>query len=223
MFRMPLFFLISGFFAHMLLEKRGVNGFSKNRMARIFLPFAVFLPLVTVSLVGEIIWAIEVVEHPSPFLQLVTVTPVITDPENNERQLPFSTGHLWFLYNLLMFCGLLALMWKVKLTKLKWLLSLVTPKFLLFVLPLLLIPALSSVATPYPAPDSLVPELWSFGFFGIFFVLGFILYHKQYLLDELKLYAPFLLLSSIALYIYYFFQVKDVSTTWASIYDHEFL
>ncbi len=220
MFRMPLFFLISGFFAHMLLKKRGINGFVRNRMARILIPFAVFLPLVIASLVGGIIWAIDVVERPSPFLQLVT--PAIVDPENNEPQLPFSTGHLWFLYNLIMFCGLLTIMWRVKFAGAQWLSSIVTPKFVIFALPLLLIPALSSVATPYPAPDGIAPKLWSFGFFGIFFLLGFILYNKQCLLDELRPYGPFLLVTSIALYTYYFFQVKDLSMTWALIYDYEF-
>ena len=220
MFRMPLFFLISGFFAHMLLEKRGLNGFIKNRLVRIFIPLAVFLPLIALSLVGGILWAIEVVEHPSPVLEMMAA--VLIDPENNESPLPLSTGHLWFLYNLLMFCGLLALIWKVKLANSRWLSSLATPKFVVFILPLLLIPALSSVAKPYPPPDSFSPELWSFGFFGIFFLLGFTLYSKQSLLDELKPYAPFLCVISIALYSYSFLQIKDVSMTIVSVYEREF-
>ncbi|MCJ8273843.1 MAG: acyltransferase family protein, partial [Psychrosphaera sp.] len=44
LFRMPLFFVISGFFALMLIEKRGLSGFVKNRMKRIVLPFVVFFP-----------------------------------------------------------------------------------------------------------------------------------------------------------------------------------
>ena len=39
-FRMPLFFVLSGFFAALLEEKRGVWGTYKNRAARIFAPLA---------------------------------------------------------------------------------------------------------------------------------------------------------------------------------------
>ena len=101
-FRMPLFFLISGFFAHMLLRKRGVVGFSKNRLKRILVPFIVFLPLVIVSLVGGMLWAVQFVESPSPFLGSIQATAL--NPLNIKPELPFSTAHLWFLYNLFMFC-----------------------------------------------------------------------------------------------------------------------
>ena len=220
-FRMPLFILISGFFAHMLLQKRGVKGFVKNRISRILIPLVVFFPLITIAIIGGMLWAIKSFEQLSPLLQLVS--PAIIDPENNQSPFPFSTGHLWFLYNLLMFCGVLALMWKIGLMQSKWLSSLVTAKFILFILPLLLIPALSSVTAPFPAPDSVFPELWSFGFFGLFFTLGFALYGKQSLLDDLKRYAPFLCLISLVLYSYYFYKIKDVSMSYALIYDHQFL
>lgn len=220
MFRMPLFILISGFFAHMLLEKRGVNGFVKNRTMRIFMPLIVFLPLTSISLVVGMLWALEAVQHPSPFLELVA--PAITDPAHNEPPTPPTTGHLWFLYNLLMFCGVMALLWRLKLAKLRWLNVCATPKFIIFFLPLLLIPALASVSIPYPAPDSFYPQLWSFGFFGVFFMLGFALYNKPYLIDELRPYAPYLCLISVILYSYYFLQIKDTNMSLAAIYEHQF-
>jgi peptidoglycan/LPS O-acetylase OafA/YrhL len=40
-FRMPLFFLLSGFFAWMLLEQRGLRGFVPHRLRRIVLPLLV--------------------------------------------------------------------------------------------------------------------------------------------------------------------------------------
>ena len=42
LFRMPVFFLIAGFFAMMLLEKRGIKGFLVHRFKRIGLPFIIF-------------------------------------------------------------------------------------------------------------------------------------------------------------------------------------
>jgi len=37
-FRMPLFFVLSGFFSAMLLERRGLGGFVRHRFRRVFLP-----------------------------------------------------------------------------------------------------------------------------------------------------------------------------------------
>lgn len=40
-FRMPVFFVLAGFFAAMLCVRRGVAGFVNNRLQRIVLPFVV--------------------------------------------------------------------------------------------------------------------------------------------------------------------------------------
>jgi fucose 4-O-acetylase-like acetyltransferase len=40
-FRMPLFFLLAGFFAHLLLNRRGIKGLIRNRLHRILTPFVV--------------------------------------------------------------------------------------------------------------------------------------------------------------------------------------
>lgn len=45
-FRMQLFFAISGFFAHLLLERRGADAFLRDRAARLLVPFFAALPLV---------------------------------------------------------------------------------------------------------------------------------------------------------------------------------
>ena len=41
-FRMPLFFLVSGFFTAMMWRKRGLGGLFKHRINRIFVPMIVF-------------------------------------------------------------------------------------------------------------------------------------------------------------------------------------
>jgi peptidoglycan/LPS O-acetylase OafA/YrhL len=52
-FRMPLFFLVSGFFTAMMLKNRGLNGLIKHRAQRILLPMIVFLgilyPLIIIA------------------------------------------------------------------------------------------------------------------------------------------------------------------------------
>ena len=42
LFRMAAFFLIAGYFAHLLLERRGTWGFVKNRAIRIAAPLSIF-------------------------------------------------------------------------------------------------------------------------------------------------------------------------------------
>src|SRR5258705_912793 len=44
-FRMATFFLIAGFFARMMLQRRGVRGFIVDRLRRIALPLVVFWPV----------------------------------------------------------------------------------------------------------------------------------------------------------------------------------
>jgi fucose 4-O-acetylase-like acetyltransferase len=49
MFRMPLFFLIAGFFGRMMIERRGTAGFLKDRARRIVVPLVVGLPIVMLA------------------------------------------------------------------------------------------------------------------------------------------------------------------------------
>lgn len=50
-YRMQLFFLVAGFFACMMIQKRGVTKFVSNRLSRIGIPFIVFgailIPLIS--------------------------------------------------------------------------------------------------------------------------------------------------------------------------------
>ncbi|MDI1461457.1 acyltransferase family protein [Catellatospora sp. KI3] len=89
-FRMTVFFIIAGFFARMMLHKRGTGGFVRNRAKRILAPFLIFWPVMMVSTVLVIFWAAAQSgqEQPPP--------PPFT-PFN------FPLTHLWFLYYLLVF------------------------------------------------------------------------------------------------------------------------
>jgi peptidoglycan/LPS O-acetylase OafA/YrhL len=87
-FRMTVFFLIAGFFARMLLHRRGTGGFARNRARRILLPFLIFYPLAMVSTVLVIFWAASLSGEQSP-----PPPPITADT--------FPLTHLWFLYWLL--------------------------------------------------------------------------------------------------------------------------
>ncbi|MCH8217903.1 MAG: acyltransferase family protein [Planctomycetes bacterium] len=58
-FRMPLFFMISGFFTAMLWRKRGLSALIKHRAKRIILPLLIFIIPVQFSLVGVLGFALS--------------------------------------------------------------------------------------------------------------------------------------------------------------------
>ncbi|TQV86934.1 acyltransferase family protein [Aliikangiella coralliicola] len=208
MFRMPLFFVIAGFFAFLLIEKRGLREFLKNRGKRILAPFLLFLPLVLIAIMGTIFWAATNVENPSPFLQFfvaISNNPDIPKP-------PFSTTHLWFLFNLCLFCLTIAFLMRFRLLNGLFNGKFLTPKFIVFIMPLLLVPALYSQVTPHPAPERIYPELWSFGFYGMFFLLGCAFYQKKELMDELKKYWMWMFFASLVGYGYFYYELPGTIT-----------
>ena len=48
----------------------------------------------------------------------------------------------------------------------------------------------------------MTPQLWSFGYFGLFFLVGAQLFKDQSLIDKLRPYTPWLLLVSIVMYLF---------------------
>ncbi|MEM9688026.1 MAG: acyltransferase family protein [Pseudomonadota bacterium] len=201
LFRMPLFFLIAGFFAAYLIGKRGITGFLKNRSLRILLPLLIFLPLTFVALFLPVGWALQNVQNLSPLLE--TVAWLSANPDMAPPQ-QFSSAHLWFLLNLVYFCLAYALLARFggRLAALAD--RILTPRVIVFVLPLLMVPALTSQVQPHPAPEQLEPKLWSFGFYGVFFLLGSLYFRRQDLLEELNRYVPLMLGSSLVMYAVFY-------------------
>src|SRR5512134_2320398 len=56
MFRMATFFLIAGFFAHLMFHRRGERGFIRDRLRRIGLPLVVGWPILIVAIVACAAW-----------------------------------------------------------------------------------------------------------------------------------------------------------------------
>jgi peptidoglycan/LPS O-acetylase OafA/YrhL len=206
LFRMPVFFLISGFFAMMLIKKRGVGGFIKNRLIRILAPFVLFLPITVILSFIIFGWAFNNIENPSPIMEY------ILSAENEQTPQDISTFHLWFLYNLFLFCLAIALLYKLRFFDSKIYSKLATTKFIVFVLPFCLVPALNSQAIPNPAADKIYPELWSFGFYGLFFFVGCLIFKNKNLFDELEHYKNWLLLGGLSAYLYYYLQLPTEIT-----------
>lgn len=196
MFRMPLFFVIAGFFAALLVRKRGIGGMLRNRLARVLLPFLIFLPLV----VGALSWltaeAASSTRNLSPVLGWVKQIAI----EQGSLPLTPTVAHLWFLLYLMYFFVLVWIVSTLELKRLPSWLAHLRPWVLVGVTPLLLVPALASVGAPWPAPEFFLPQLWALVFFGFYFALGYLLFLRDSLLEQLRPLTPFLLVFGLAAY-----------------------
>jgi peptidoglycan/LPS O-acetylase OafA/YrhL len=127
-FRMQLFFLLAGFFGCLLYQKYGLGGLIRHRLKRVAVPFALGLLFIvpTVQAVGvygevENARAENVRGDVSP-LRPRAEELIAANPEASSAQLVvdfFASGqsitsmpliHLWFLYYLLIFVVLVALL-----------------------------------------------------------------------------------------------------------------
>jgi len=196
MFRMPLFFVVAGYFAALLVARRGMAGLFRNRCARVLLPLLLFLPLVTTSMGWLTEHAAATVVHPSPALAW------IRGYIDEHGALPSMPGwaHLWFLFYLLLFT---VLVWVASALELRrvgaWIASL-PPLSLALATPVLLAPALAGTGVPWPAPEFFVPSLWALAFFGAYFALGYQAFQRGDLLDRLRPLSPLLLGGAVAAY-----------------------
>lgn len=208
LFRMPLFFLIAGFFVAYLVQKRGMAGMLKNRALRILLPLIIFLPLCMWAVIAPLLSAVASVQTKSPVMEMIVTA--MANPGTPPP--PPTTMHLWFLYNLVFFC---IFTWALQYINWQWLrayFNRITPVRFLGLFPLLLAPALLSVAAPLPAPDSFFPQLWSFGFFGLFFALGYWIFSTENFIDRFKSYVVQLLVMSVALYVVFYWLIPKQFT-----------
>ncbi len=205
LFRMPLFFLIAGFFSAYLIGKRGLPGFLRNRAVRILLPFVVFWPLILASLIALIVWGISAIDNQSPLLELI-----VWMQDNPEAPSPPpSTAHLWFLYTLLQLYIIIALVRRTGLLERTWLQVFDNPWFLVVGMPLVIAPALISQVIPHPAPEQFTPKPWALVFYGTFFLAGYRMFFGKDVIDRLRPFTPYLVGLSLVLYVIVYRQVPQ--------------
>jgi fucose 4-O-acetylase-like acetyltransferase len=102
-FRMPVFFILAGFFVALLAARRGYPGMLRHRLRRLALPFAVFWPVLIVC--TTVLMAV--------YLHLMAYGTVGIDfsllTKKSKTVSPFNTMHMWFIYYLIWFCALTAI------------------------------------------------------------------------------------------------------------------
>jgi glucans biosynthesis protein C len=100
MFRMPVFFLLAGFFGRLLLERKGTKPFIRDRLKRIVVPLVVGLPVVGVfTAIAYVLGALAA----GLDLQALRAQGEAQRAANEGAGSGFGLAHLWFLYYLAMF------------------------------------------------------------------------------------------------------------------------
>jgi peptidoglycan/LPS O-acetylase OafA/YrhL len=94
-FRMTVFFVLTGFFARLALDRLGLKAFAKDRWRRIALPLLSFWPIVFPMIVAAIVWA--------AWFSHGGELPKESPPGPSFMPDDFPLAHLWFLYVLLLF------------------------------------------------------------------------------------------------------------------------
>jgi glucans biosynthesis protein C len=204
LFRMPLFFVVAGFFVALLVHKHGVGGMLRNRSLRVALPFVLFWPLLYAAMGGLFGHALDHVENLSPIMATVKQMRA----GGNLPSPPPSLMHLWFLPYLMCFC---VLVWAVRALEWQWptrgLASLPIGAFIA-VAPLALMLPLLGVPAPFPAPESFFPQWWALLFFGAYFWLGYQLFAQADWIDRLKPHAVAMFIATLVAYVAFFWLLQ---------------
>jgi glucan biosynthesis protein C len=199
LFRMGLFFLISGYFARLMITRKGLKSFVWNRIVRIACPFVLFYPLLMALMIGVTVFAMFYLSHPLGLMGVI-VKAAKENPQANRSQ-PWTTMHLWFLYYLILFAALTVVLSRFRGPKLDWFFC---RPWLLALAPLALLPGLLLCGIGIPAPESFIPQFWPFLFYGLFYWTGWRLFGREASLAPLGPWIGGIAVISLALFVPYY-------------------
>lgn len=93
-FRMPVFFILAGFFVALLAQRRGWAGMLKNRLMRLGLPFVLLWPVIFSATIVMALLFMHRMAHGTWGMDEALLVPREGSPR-------FSTLHMWFLWMLM--------------------------------------------------------------------------------------------------------------------------
>ena len=189
-FRMPIFFLVAGFFGSMLFYERTPLKMIKNRISRLVYPFLVFLFLLWPLMILTFGYTKSVfagIHHPFAEVAHIFSSPFAFIPRH--------TFHLWFLYYLIFTTILTVLIaFQMKMfprvrkeiiKKFKWLIQNPIRRLVFFpalIFALYFVSEITEVETSpffFPDPISLI-------FYFVFYLIGWVLFKAKDVLSSFK-------------------------------------
>jgi peptidoglycan/LPS O-acetylase OafA/YrhL len=218
-FRMSAFFLMAGFFARMIVERRGVKAFVKDRAKRIGIPLFLFGPVTLILMsVGFFLGAlVHGVAYLQKFGAEMQAAQAAQQAAAHGGPLDGILAHLWFLYYLLIFYALaLGLRAIIRAVDPQSSIARFSDRVVAFLMSGVWGPVL--IALPIaaymwqleswtewlglPAPQSFIPNTTAMIGYGIAFGLGWLLHRQpQRLLNLQKSWVLYLAIA-VALTIY---------------------
>ncbi len=199
LFRMGLFFLLAGYFAKLVIERKGVKQFLWGRCLRIVAPFILFYPFLLAAMAVVIIFSLSYLDEPKGLMGLIA--RAANDNTQPQTPNPPRTMHLWFLYYLMFYTIISVMVYRVQCFRLD---AAFRKPVLLVLSPLVLVPGVLAAGNPLPAPESFVPTWWPFAFYGIFYYAGWQVFGREQHLDKLRPFAWRLVAVSMVLFVPYY-------------------
>jgi glucan biosynthesis protein C len=218
-FRMPVFFVIAGFFAAFLYTTRGPRMLFHNRLQRIALPLAcawlILFPLIIVT---------------TGFAYARSSVQVPIDPNDlTIGRMLNHLMHLWFLYDLLILYGVALLVMPV-VRRLPQKMREHALHGFGWIVPLLWGPgffAVITLLTLYPmqdwaldTSDSFLPPLRILVAYGVFFLFGWFLYNRRTLLPTFTQRAWSHMLAGMLFFALYVFCIGQAFTVGPTVGIH---
>ena len=206
-FRMPTFFVLAGFFASLLVEKRTIPGMLGDRAARILLPLVLAVPLILLpTLILAVDFGIGVRFGLHEWLpQRALALRMAGELEAKGFQAGFPLLHLWFLYYLCFFY--LAVPALHALTRWTARHEAGVTAFLTSAwAPLAFVAITCGTLWPYKGASVmegflfLTPHVPSLLYYGSFFLLGYVFHHHRAVLPMLARRAPHAALAAAILF-----------------------
>ena len=177
-FRMPIFFIISGFFGALLFYKKSPYQMISNRINRVLLPFIAFIFILTPLNNIAVKYSAPLFLDENQHILIIDIIKSLS-PHNF---LPYKgTYHLWFLYYLIMFSLLTTLLYKLIKTDyfLQRFFNKILSKNYLSILILSIITYViiyTSGKTWIDASISFIPDPYTFTFHLFFYIFGWMLF-----------------------------------------------
>ena len=204
-FRMPIFFLVAGFFGALLFYERSPMLMLQNRFYRILLPFLVFLILLTPII--NFVWSYAgdiFADNENAFENALIILKKL------DSYIPSRTSHLWFLYYLFLITLTTALL-ALALEQLKkvrdklifafdWIIQRPIIRILFFSTCTFILFFITRVSM-IDGSGSLIPNLHSFVYYASFYIVGWFLFHSKHHLPSFLKYDWLLIIMAIILTI----------------------
>lgn len=208
-FRMPIFFLIAGFFGAMLFYERKPLRMIKNRISRIVYPFIVFLLLLWPTVIFTFGYTRLIFKGSNNAL-----IEILDRLSSYDILVPKNTFHLWFLYYLT-FITFVSIGLALIFEKLPFILNFITNVFSWIIkktiLRIFIFAGLTAIvyfvrgSSTVSTSSSFVLNTNTFIFYFSFYFVGWILYKSKHLLETFMKYDRVYFFLGLFLFSIFFF------------------